>query len=45
MSAPAANASRTAALAIARRLQRAGFAAFWVGGCVRDFLLGREPDD
>jgi poly(A) polymerase len=26
-------------------LQRAGFAAFWVGGCVRDFLLGREPDD
>ena len=28
-----------------RRLQRAGFAAFWVGGCVRDFLLGREPGD
>jgi poly(A) polymerase len=26
-------------------LQHAGFAAFWVGGCVRDFLLGREPDD
>jgi putative nucleotidyltransferase with HDIG domain len=26
-------------------LQRAGFAAFWVGGCVRDFLLGREPQD
>ena len=23
----------------------AGFAAFWVGGCVRDFLLGREPGD
>ena len=23
----------------------AGFAAFWVGGCVRDFLLGREPQD
>ena len=22
-----------------------GFAAFWVGGCVRDFLLGREPQD
>jgi tRNA nucleotidyltransferase/poly(A) polymerase len=21
------------------------FAAFWVGGCVRDFLLGREPQD
>jgi poly(A) polymerase len=30
---------------IVRRLQRAGFAAFWVGGCVRDFLLGREPGD
>ena len=26
-------------------LQRAGFAAFLVGGCVRDFLLGREPQD
>ena len=30
---------------IVRRLQSAGFAAFWVGGCVRDFLLGREPQD
>ncbi len=30
---------------IAERLQTAGFAAFWVGGCVRDFLLGREPQD
>jgi poly(A) polymerase len=30
---------------IVERLQHAGFAAFWVGGCVRDFLLGREPDD
>src|SRR5437660_3067202 len=30
---------------IVRRLQQAGFAAFWVGGCVRDFLLGREPGD
>jgi len=30
---------------IVRRLQDAGFAAFWVGGCVRDFLLGREPGD
>jgi poly(A) polymerase len=36
---------REAAAEIARRLQRAGFAAFWVGGCVRDFLLGREPQD
>ena len=30
---------------IVARLQGAGFAAFWVGGCVRDFLLGREPQD
>jgi poly(A) polymerase len=36
---------RETAVEIASRLQRAGFAAFWVGGCVRDFLLGREPDD
>ena len=30
---------------IVRRLQQAGYEAFWVGGCVRDFLLGREPGD
>ena len=30
---------------IVQRLQSAGFRAFWVGGCVRDFLLGREPQD
>ena len=33
------------AFEIVARLQAAGFAAFWVGGCVRDFLLGREPLD
>jgi putative nucleotidyltransferase with HDIG domain len=36
---------REIAVGVVRRLQQAGFAAFWVGGCVRDFLLGREPDD
>jgi poly(A) polymerase len=36
---------RAAATEIVRRLQAAGFEAFWVGGCVRDFLLGREPQD
>ena len=36
---------RKIARKIVERLQAAGFAAFWVGGCVRDFLLGREPQD
>ena len=36
---------RAIATSIVRRLQEAGHAAFWVGGCVRDYLLGREPDD
>lgn len=36
---------RTIATDLVRRLQAAGFVAFWVGGCVRDFLLGREPGD
>lgn len=36
---------RAIATDIVQRLQAAGFAAFWVGGCVRDFLLGREPGD
>jgi poly(A) polymerase len=36
---------RETAAEIVRRLQAAGFAAYWVGGCVRDYLLGREPQD
>ncbi len=36
---------RETAAEIVRCLQTAGFAAFWVGGCVRDFLLGCEPQD
>jgi poly(A) polymerase len=36
---------KTTAKDIVARLQKAGFSAFWVGGCVRDFLLGREPQD
>jgi poly(A) polymerase len=36
---------RATAVEIVRHLQTAGFSAFWVGGCVRDFLLGREPKD
>ncbi len=45
MSPARAKSARAAALGIVRRLQRAGFAAFWVGGCVRDVLLGRDPGD
>ena len=30
---------------IIKRLEREGFEAFAVGGCVRDTVLGREPDD
>jgi poly(A) polymerase len=37
--------TRETATEIVRRLQTAGFAAFWVGGCVRDVQLGREPQD
>jgi len=37
--------SKAVATIIVARLQSAGCAAFWVGGCVRDFLLGREPQD
>src|SRR5215472_4658345 len=36
---------KTTATEIVHRLQTAGFAAFWVGGCVRDFLLERQPGD
>jgi poly(A) polymerase len=36
---------RDTAIEMVRRLQTAGFAAYWVGGCVRDYLLGREPVD
>jgi poly(A) polymerase len=36
---------RATAVEIVRQLQTAGFNTFWVGGCVRDFLLGREPGD
>lgn len=33
------------AAGIVRRLQEAGFAAYWVGGCVRDLFLNRKPTD
>jgi poly(A) polymerase len=45
MCAPSETSLRDTAAQIVRFLQTAGFAAFWVGGCVRDFLIGREPGD
>ncbi|HEX9372959.1 MAG TPA: CCA tRNA nucleotidyltransferase, partial [Roseiflexaceae bacterium] len=36
---------RQAALQALRMLRRHGHQALWVGGCVRDLLLGREPAD
>ena len=36
---------RDRALEIVRRLQAAGHETYWVGGCVRDVLLGRDPQD
>jgi poly(A) polymerase len=37
--------SRELAQHICRRLREAGYQAYFVGGCVRDILLGREPAD
>jgi poly(A) polymerase len=36
---------RAVARALVQRLQEAGYEAGWVGGCVRDLLLGHEPKD
>jgi poly(A) polymerase len=38
-------AARDFAAEVVFRLQKAGFTAFWAGGCVRDDLLGRTPAD
>jgi poly(A) polymerase len=37
--------NRDFATEVVQRLQDAGYRALWAGGCVRDFLLGREPKD
>ena len=36
---------REFAVEVVRTLQQAGFRALWAGGCVRDELLGRHPND
>jgi poly(A) polymerase len=38
-------ASREFAVEVVRRLKAAGYIGLWAGGCVRDLLMGREPDD
>ena len=40
-----AEAARSAATAVVRRLVDAGFIAYFAGGCVRDRLMGCEPLD
>jgi|SRR5208282_5091137 len=37
--------NRFAATTVIKTLQREGFEAFLVGGCVRDMILGEEPKD
>jgi len=34
-----------AALAVVKRLREHGHEAYWAGGCVRDMLLKRDPED
>ena len=36
---------REFAVRVVRQLVEAGFIALWAGGCVRDLLMGRHPDD
>lgn len=45
MSEPKPRSARELARGIVEKLRGAGFEAFWVGGCVRDLQLGREPED
>ncbi len=39
------DAKRQAAAEIVRRLRAKGFQAYFVGGCVRDLIMNREPKD
>src|ERR1700729_3487611 len=39
------NAARDAAAEVVARLRAAGHQAYFVGGCVRDLILGRSPKD
>ena len=39
------DAKRQFAIEVVRRLQGSGHQALWAGGCVRDLVMGHEPDD
>ena len=45
MRSPEPGRARDDALAVVRRLREAGHVAYFAGGCVRDLLLRREPED
>lgn len=45
MSAAEFDRTQQAARAVVRTLRDCGFTAYWAGGCVRDLLLGRPPQD
>jgi poly(A) polymerase len=45
MAVSALSGAQQAAAEIVARLRTAGHQAYFVGGCVRDLLLGREPQD
>ncbi len=36
---------RQFALEVVQKLRQSGYEAYWAGGCVRDLLLGRTPQD
>jgi tRNA nucleotidyltransferase/poly(A) polymerase len=42
---PTGGPLQAGAVEAVRRLQNAGYTAYWAGGCVRDLLMGREPKD
>lgn len=42
---PDLSARRSFAISVVQQLRDAGFEALWAGGCVRDLLLERQPED
>src|SRR5262245_20907662 len=42
---PSTDPRRDFAVEVVETLTNAGFTALWAGGCVRDLLLGKAPDD